>query len=359
MNPNYSGAAGAAKLPSGCCSILSDKFKSASGIEIETGQIGSFSGFTRPLNDLSHNVYTFKLDDIGDSFLQLNTAYFWIKCKIELADGNKIPSGKKWGINSAFGLSFFKSIQLLLNGFEISASSNSDLAYKNYFEGALSFESNNRNISLKSSIFEIDDANHEQDFDPFSPGNNAFLKRYNKVKNSNYFDFCVPVTCDFFRSDAHLTPMNKITLIATRQSEEFLINSTEKLDFKIKVDDVKLFYNRIRLAESLTSQIIGKPSKYISSQTQIKKFALPKSITKYNISLFSGILPKVIVIGQILTSACNGTYKKNPFHFQNFKLNSIGLIMNGRPHPSTPYKPEFDKDIFAREYNDMFLNSGG
>ena len=175
----------------------------------------------------------------------MSSMYFWVKCRIELAGGARVPADKKWGVISAFGLNFFKSLQVLINGYELSPGSEQDSGYKAYLESLLSFEyGKNRNFHLKSSIYELDDQGYVDNCDHTAAGNTAFKKRHTRVSALS-FDFCVPFLHYFARSDAHLTPQNKLTVVATRQSEEFLINTLEKTTpFKISVEDIRLYYNR-------------------------------------------------------------------------------------------------------------------
>ena len=361
MNPPaVSTGVGNRKLPSSCSNWLSDKFKFNKDIMLETGQIDSVGAFARPIGDVDTSPLTFRIDPMADTFLQMENMYFWVKCKIVKGDaGANVVAADKFGVVSAFGLSFFKNIKVLLNGFELSPSCENDIGYKNYLETILSYDVKDQNTYLAPSIYDLDDVD---DLECLAAGedDSSFKRRFDKVKQSKSFDFTVPVCCDFFRSDSHLAPGNKLTIVATRESDAFLIKSAAGVasKFHIKIEDIKLYYNRIRLDPTLTSKILGKPCQYLSAQTQLKKFSLPDNISTYNVELYNGILPRTVIIGQVRTSASQGNYTQNPFNFQHFDINRLTLRLNGQSIPSDSLTPSFGNNLYAREYAELMLNCG-
>ena len=352
------------KLPIPCGGALSDKFKFNKEILLESGQVDNVEMYSRPTGSVDANPLTFHVEPIGDTFLQSESCYFWVRCRILKADGSDVDSTDKFGVVSAFGLSFFKNLKILLNGFELSPSSENDMPYKNYLETILSYDTSQNNTFLSSSIYELDDLNHLECTSPDVGADTAdkptaFINRYNRVKDSKPFDFTMPLCCDFFRADAHLAPANKITIVATRESSNFLIQSSTAGTggYKIKVDDIKLCYNRIRLDPTLTNKILGKPCQYLTVQTHLKKYALPSGITTYRTELYNGILPRQVIIGQVLTSAAQGDYEKNPFNFQPFDVSRVSLSKNGVIMPPGSLTPSFSENLYARSYNHMLMNS--
>ena len=68
-------------------------------------------------------------------------------------------------------------------------------------------------------------------------------------------------------------------------------------------------------------------------------------------NLFSGISPKVLIVGLVSNESFNGTYKTNPFKFEHFNLTSATLYVNGDP---LTYKLDFANKICKRAYVAMF-----
>ena len=371
MNPAHSSGIGNRKLPHACSSWLSDKFKFNKDIMLETGQVGNVNCFVRPIGDVDSSPLTFRLDPMADTFLQTDNMYFWVKCKIIKGNNNVVTAADNFGIVSAFGLSFFRNIKVLLNGFELNPSCENDIGYKNYIETVMSYDLNEQNTYLASSILDLDDMDDLEcvngrdvaaagENQPAQPAPPSMARRYQKVKNSTTFDFTVPVCCDFFRSDTHIAPKNKITIVATRESDSFLIKSAQgnEEQYKVKIEDIKIYFNRIRLDPSLTTKILGKPCQYLSAQTQLKKYALPDNITSYNIEIYNGILPRTVVIAQVQTTAVHGSYTQNPFNFQHFDISRLTLRLNGQSCPPDSFTPDFTNNLYSREYTEFLLNCG-
>ncbi|MCP4460779.1 MAG: hypothetical protein GY816_22570, partial [Cytophagales bacterium] len=51
--------------------------------------------------------------------------------------------------------------------------------------------------------------------------------------------------------------------------------------------------------------------------------------------------------------ACNGDFKKNPFHFQHYDVEFISLLKNGQSLPSTPLELNFANGKYMRDYMNM------
>ena len=366
MGSEYKGGAGIGntKLGTPCTDTLAEKFRFNKDVMLETGQISNISSFARPIADVDSSPLTFNLDKLADTFLQLDSLYFWVKCKILKGDGNPVDAADKFGIVSSFGPSFFRNIKVLLNGFELAPSSETDVPYKSYLETILSHDIRDQNTYLAASLFELDDIDNLECTSPVASQGSAtpqaFINRYNRVKDSKSFDFTVPVSCDFFRANSHLAPDNKITIVATRESEPFLIQSSTAgtTGYKIKVEDIKLYYNRIRLDPTLSSKILGKPCQYLTVQTQLKKYALPAGISTYNIELYNSLLPRCLIITQVLTSASQGNYTENPFNLKHFNISNLVVRVNGQSYPPDAFRPNFDKGLYSREFTELMIHSG-
>ena len=69
-------------------------------------------------------------------------------------------------------------------------------------------------------------------------------------------------------------------------------------------------------------------------------------------------MPRSIIVGFVNNSAYNGVISKNPFVFENFKLNYFQAYVNGEPLLTEVFQPDFPKNKFAREYRWFMDNLG-
>jgi len=74
--------------------------------------------------------------------------------------------------------------------------------------------------------------------------------------------------------------------------------------------------------------------------------------------LFSGIVPKRIIIGFVTNIAFNGTYQTNAFNFKRFSMSFFTLYVYGTPVPSKPLQPNFDNKLYIQAYSTLFTGSG-
>ena len=74
--------------------------------------------------------------------------------------------------------------------------------------------------------------------------------------------------------------------------------------------------------------------------------------------LFSGIVPKRIIIRFISNAAFNGTYTTNPFNFKHFSMSFFTLYVDGTAVPSKPLQPDFDSKLYMQAYSTLFTGSG-
>ncbi|XP_053206997.1 uncharacterized protein F54H12.2-like [Panonychus citri] len=100
------------------------------------------------------------------------------------------------------------------------------------------------------------------------------------------------------------------------------------------------------------------PTNYFITRNLVKTFTIPASNTTAIFeNVFSGVMPRRVIVGFVSNDSFNGKETESPFKFQNFELNSIGSQVNGVNIPSQPYEPDFKKDMYLREFIDLYRNT--
>ena len=74
--------------------------------------------------------------------------------------------------------------------------------------------------------------------------------------------------------------------------------------------------------------------------------------------LFSGILPRRIVIGLVDGTAFDGAYHRNPFNFKHHNLKYCSLLIDGKMRPQTPLDSNFENNLSLRNYFTLFEATG-
>ena len=115
----------------------------------------------------------------------------------------------------------------------------------------------------------------------------------------------------------------------------------------LKVCHVSLNPN-VTVAHNEAIQI--SPAIYPFWRSDIKSFNVSSgSYTVMIDNIFHGKIPSKIIIGMVSNAAYSGDYK-NPFHFQNMKVNYLEINVDGQPVPNRPFKPNYDEDDYVTSY---------
>lgn len=97
--------------------------------------------------------------------------------------------------------------------------------------------------------------------------------------------------------------------------------------------------------------------KYHYMQSEMFSHFLQKGETKLMLSnVFQDRIPSQLVIAFVLNSSYSGAFDKNPFNFQNFDINFLNLIVNGK---SMPYQEPFRLDYSSDEESTGWLSRKG
>ena len=149
-----------------------------------------------------------------------------------------------------------------------------------------------------------------------------------------------------------------IKLIRTQDSYP-LINPSENVKATIMIEKISIFLRRVRLFPDVQAAIAmaleKSAAKYFITRNEIKSFSIGSGISSVSIeNVFTGTLPRRLIVGFVKNSALTGDEKTDPFQFNNFDINHIAAIVDGVQYPAVPYTPDFEKDLYIREYVGMY-----
>lgn len=333
------------------------------GIIVDDTQVERIEGFIRPTGGVSGDgPFEFIIPAVNDAYLMMGNLALYIQGRVVKGDGSDIDNSITDLVApiNCLGTTMWEHIQVLLNDYTQNNSSASNTHYKGYIETILSYDATSRITHLTAQMFEEDTAGAFNSMAKAGDGvNKGWNARHNIVKNSKKFDLMAPITADFLRSDKHLAPGNKLSIKLYKARDSFLLNTkVENANYKIKIDDLQLYYERIRLRENIPRPVTER---YLYNKTELKRFPIPANLTHYQFTLHqAGKMPKSIILAQVLTTAAEGDYKENPFYFKHFDINMLCLKVNGKRFPSEPLQPKFStaNPLCAREYVGLFKNTG-
>ena len=98
---------------------------------------------------------------------------------------------------------------------------------------------------------------------------------------------------------------------------------------------------------------------YPITRVDMKSYNLAQGSLAWNEeNLFTGILPKRIVVALVDADAFNGAYNKNPFNFKHHNLSYCSLLVDGKMNPQKPLISDFGNHSSLRNYFTLFESTG-
>jgi hypothetical protein len=336
----------------------------------EVSMIDGHTTSHRPINLSQYGPFEFELPPIENQYLHLSKTRLYMKLKVLKDDGSVITDADNVSISNLVGSSMFKTLEIKINGKSISDLTNTHFHYKTYLETILSYSFSARNTHLQASQLSLDVASAFDDMatgvdDAHKNNNSGFMERKSVIAGSSEFDVMFPLHSDFLQSDRLFPPKATVNIKLTREHDNFILlsDSTTK-KYKIEIIDMKLYIRRLTIANNIRASHDAawnakKPIILPINKSEMKAFTFTAGLATASIpNLFNGILPKSIIFGMLDNTAYNGVLGKNPYNFKHFDVNYISLRYNGELIPAEPYTPNFEKNLYHREYRDFFDNLG-
>ena len=344
-------------LSTGKDELASSQFDLFDNIELETGVKKMHTQTFRPISSTSsRGPFTFEIPADPEKFTDAESIRLHGRMRIRKNTanvlGNIAVDENVSTVNNIFN-SLWSSINVSLNGTEITDPSSRWYSYKSYFENHLSYSSATKEkiLSFKGYIkdtpLNFDNVGNAGN----ASTNNGYVKRQAMFAESKWVYFCINIHADITTLRKYIPPNVKIMLELQRNSDEFCLLSHKSIDnFKIELDDMRLRINRIESSPRIMNYYENK-----LKNGKVPRLSIDRSLLKtYTVSsgrldlsehnVISGRqLPDQIIIGIVGESAHRGVINKNPFNFQNFGITEACLIVNGIREPPEIYK--VDKDI--------------
>lgn len=322
----------------GYAESITKQFDYASSVDIESAQTSFFEEKIDPVSGNS-NPYEFVIEALGDSFIAMNTIK--IGCRLRILNDDRTPINDTDMVCPIPHLrgSLWKSIEVRLNGTLINHGSETNIAHKSYNETLLSYE------RLQGSNITT-----------------SYGMHYTFTERLQEFEVMGEIPVDFFRSDNYLAPNNTLSIVCTRNSDEFvLLALNREKGYQLEISDIALYVRRIHLQHDLTPRVVSssKPQRYISKCSKMKTVLVPKGMKNLRKIITVGdVLPKQVIISQIASVGYYGNLEIDPMFYSHFDLSRINLKIDNKQIPSVPLTPDFKNELVAREMMHLQRNCG-
>ena len=303
----------------------------------------------------------FEVSGNGSDYIDLLNSYLLLELKITKVDGADLAEEDVVGPINLIGQTLFKQIDVSLNDTLISDSSNL-YHYRSILETLLSYTSEEGKKQLSIAMFSKDTPNQMENI---ATGNIGLVKRRGHFTESKTVQVIGRPHSDIFYQHRYIVNGVTLKLKLVRNTDLFLLMAAEDATFKIKIVNASFFVRKVTINKGIREKHIEKmdtqlqPALYPIRRVMMKSLTVPLgslSITEEN--LFSGQLPKRIVIGLVDSDSFEGKYNKNPFNFKHFGLKYCSLYVNGKMVPQKPLISDFANDLTLRNYFTLLESTG-
>jgi len=339
-----------------------DLFKTAL---VQTSIVSKKSFEVRPLSLLNTGGHVdFIITSAINEYTKLDETTIYAKFNVSLSRKDntnvEIADWDKVSIVNNFLNSLFTQVDLSIGETQTTLSLQT-YPYRSYFELLLGSKEESRNVYLSNCGFFKD----EMDL-----ANTPITSRQELISYKRPRDATTDVsifkgkTCELegkLHLDLAMQPKSvlggttlKIKLVPNKPEYYFMI-SDDNLTAKIEFQDIHL--NVVK--ETVTNNIVTahraalnvSPARYIISRNEVRSFTIDNGVTGKNLeNVITGNMPRSIFVALISNDAYNGNYKKNPYYFHHYNVNSICCYLNGEPYPLRALTPDFKNNIYLREY---------
>lgn len=368
---------------------------------VERQMLGAEQQVILPASLEDTGPYTFEIRKAPHEYIDLNSSLLTGKIsvrQIDLGTGEEqTVKTDSVGICNYFAAALLRSIDVSIAGKNVSKMTAPYLHLKMYLQSLLSYDVGAKDTHLRAAGWSMDDAGK---FDKLYESEATQLRKY-LVKDSRICDFAIPLTTDIFSIEKLLPDFVNITInieknldsiplyhfeikepkladgATTEEKEQYkkekkyydenkdLINKANIATFKIKIHELALHVQKVVISPALVEEHQKKLNNgghfcYPMTRTDLRVIGQINTNSDFaSISnIFTDRQPNNFVIGLMKTKNLNGSFDRNPFNFDNFKLRNLYVVASRRIIPAGGYTPDFENKAFAKEYYTLFKNIG-
>jgi hypothetical protein len=292
------------------------------------------------------NTIEFLINGSEADYLDLNDTLLHLQCKVTDENGDPLATGAtppNVYLCDYFMNAMFSDVILSLNNVVVEGG-NQLYSYKATLEDILNYNSSTSKVQLVTRGC-----------------NPAVADRKAEIAGSRLFEMCGSLRLDFFNQPKYLLNSVDVRIQLQRSKTEFCIMSPNAATVggvkpRLEINKAILYVRRVEVAPAVKlGHLIGLQDKnaiYPFQKTQLLSYSIPSgSLSYFKDNVFSGTLPKLVIVAMTSGKAYNGAYEEEPFTFNHFNINYMALLKDGQSVPyRTVYQPDFANKLYAREF---------
>ena len=316
-----------------------------------------------------NTVIEFTQPPCDEKYIDLANTLLEVKCSIRKADGTKIDAHSHVGPVNTWMHTLFSKIDVTMGNTVVTSQEN--YPYKAYLENLLSYSPAAKDSHLRTCLFYKDTAGKLDDpqvtNDDEADCNKGLQLRSAWTAEGKTCHMMGRLHVEPFMQDRYL--LNKVRLVVRlypqRTGDFSLMSNDDNARYKVHLEDVALYMRLVDVSTSTRTSHhreleAGRHAVLPVKRVICKPVSIPAQTlqaTQLN-NLFSGQIPRRLVLGFVDATAYQGDFKKNPFNFHHYKIQKMSLDVDNVTIPAEPLELDFDNQLFCRSYMSLFTGTG-
>ena len=281
-----------------------------------------------------------------------------LECKIVKSDGKDLAVDDVVGLVNCPLHAMFSQIDVWVSETMVTNSSNT-YPYHAYIEKMLTYDQNALQTQFTSELFNLDT---EGEFDTVGDDNEGFKDRKAYSDVSKPFVLRGSLHIPFLRQEKLLLNKCDLRIMLTPNNRRFYLMAAAD-DYKLKILRARFEILKVKLNPDLMIEhskgLQSKNAVYPFRRGEIKTFSIPTgSMQIIRENLFTGRLPRRLVVALVESAAFSGAINKNPFKFDHHGLNYLCAYVDGVRYPNRALTPDFENGKYIEAYQTLFNGTG-
>ena len=284
-----------------------------------------------------------------------------LQAEVAAAEGRAAVAAEDVTVVNMAPASLFRSVDVDISGQMVSFISTGMAQYKTFLETILSY--NKDANTLEPARFRMDTTGQCDTWN-----NQGALARREWISGSKEMDFNIPLSSDVLRINKYLPDQMSMNITISKTSDAFVLwaPAANNANYRIKITELKLTCRRIQMRREWLSAMRtrldrGDRLRYPLVRTIIKPLSLSAGDKVRSLhDVFRGRIPNTVIVGFVRHVAQSGSIRANPYHFQNFGVSNVTLVVNSKNYPAQGYRTNFTEgeEKFADAYRGLLDNIG-
>ena len=310
-------------------------------------------------NKDSYSAVTFYMDPEPVDYIDLSQTELHVKLSLQKGDGTPFVNNKEVRESVApidvILHSMWSSVEIYLNK-KLVSSSGTEYPYKSIIEANLNYGKGCKKYQMFSIGYSNDDgANPKSTFPMDLPPNNGLKTRcewFGLQSRNKTVEFIGPLNADICNQNRLILNQVSLEVKLWPSKDAFRLICSENVGTgKLVIEEVALRVCKVAVSPEVrlghAAGLELAPARYPFNSVDIRPLSIDKGNSIVNFSnIFEGKVPTKMIVGMVSQNNYIGNFQTNPFYFEHFNIEHIGLEIGNEKIPSEPYQFNFDNNEY-------------